>query len=142
MTIIDANILLYAYNADAPQQPAAAQWLKNLLSSGDIIAIPWLTIWAFVRICTHSRIWPNPLPATQAFAIVAGWLMQPGVIVLHPGPRHAELLEGLVVRHNAGGTLLTDAALAALAIENGAILASADQDFSRFPELRWTNPLA
>ncbi len=142
MTIIDANLLLYAYNADAPQQPAAAQWLGKLLASGETIALPWVTIWAFIRISTNPRIWPNPRPAPEAFAIVGEWLAQPGVIPLHPGARHAEIPEKLVSDHGATGPLVTDAVLAALAMEHGAMLASTDQDFRRFPDLRWLNPLA
>lgn len=142
MTILDANLLLYAYNADAPQQPAAARWLEELLRSGEGIALPWVTLWAFVRIATNSRIWSNPLSAHQAFAIIEEWIAQPGVIVLQPGPRHAEILKRLIIEFSVTGPLVTDAILAALALENGALLASTDQDFRRFPELRWTNPLS
>jgi toxin-antitoxin system PIN domain toxin len=141
MTIIDANLLLYAYNADAPQQRKAAEWLAKLLESGEIICLPWVTIWAFIRITTNSRLWANPRPAREAFAIVREWLAQPGVVPLHPGPLHADILERIVIDYGAAGPLLTDAALAALAIEHGATLASADQDFSRFPDLKWVNPL-
>jgi toxin-antitoxin system PIN domain toxin len=142
MTVIDANVLLYAYNADAPQQPAAQQWLESLLESGDTIALPWVTIWAFIRIGTNSRIYPNPRPAQESFAIVRDWLAQPGVVPLNPGPLHAQILEKLVCDHVAAGPLVTDAVLAALAIEHGATLASTDQDFRRFPDLRWLNPLS
>src|SRR5580658_10303396 len=126
MTIIDANLLLYAYNADAPQQPMAAQWLGKLLANGEMVALPWVTIWAFIRISTNSRIWPNPRPARDAFAIVGEWLAQPGVVPLQPGPLHAEILEKLVSEHGATGPLVTDAVLAALAMEYGARLASSD----------------
>jgi toxin-antitoxin system PIN domain toxin len=142
VTVLDANVLLYAYNADAPQQSAAAQWLTELLASRETIALPWVTVWAFLRISTNSRIWANPRSASEAFAIVGEWLAQPGVVALQPGPLHAEILEKLVVGHAATGPLLTDAVLAALAIEHGAVLASTDQDFRRFPDLRWLNPLA
>ena len=141
MTIIDANLLLYAYNADAPQQKASARWLQGLLKSGEIIGLPWITIWAFIRISTNSRIWANPRSAGETFAIVGEWLRQPGVVPLHPGPLHAEILEKLVSDHGATGPLVTDAVLAALAMEHGALLAATDQDFGRFPELRWLNPL-
>jgi uncharacterized protein len=141
MTIIDANLLLYAYNADAPQQRKAAEWLAKLLESGEIICLPWVTIWAFIRIATNSRLWANPRPAREVFAIVREWLAQPGVVPLHPGPLHADILERIVIDYGAAGPLLTDAALAALAIEHGATLASADQHFSRFPDLKWMNPL-
>jgi hypothetical protein len=141
MTIIDANLLLYAYNADAPQQKASARWLQGLLKSGEIIGLPWITIWAFIRISTNSRIWANPRSAGETFAIVGEWLRQPGVVPLNPGPLHAEILEKLVSEQRAAGPLVTDAVLAALAMEHGALLASTDQDFGRFPELRWLNPL-
>jgi toxin-antitoxin system PIN domain toxin len=142
VTIVDANVLLYAYNADAPQQSLAARWLAELLESGEIIALPWLTIWAFIRIATNSRIWSTPLSVKRVFAITEEWTRQPGVVVLQPGPRHQEILKRLIIEHGVTGALVTDAILAALAIENGALLASTDQDFRRFPELRWTNPLS
>jgi toxin-antitoxin system PIN domain toxin len=142
MTIIDANLLLYAYNADAPQQPAAARWLKGAFDSAETLALPWMTLWAFLRISTNSRIWDNPLPAAEALALIRDWLAQPGVVIPQPGPRHLEILETLVAGHGALGPRTTDAVLAALAIENGAVLASTDQDFRRFPGLRWVNPLA
>ncbi len=141
MTVLDANLLLYAYNADAPQQPAAARWLTELYESGETVALPWVALWAFVRISTNPGIWANPLPAKEAFTVIREWLAQPGVVILQPGPRHAEILELLVHKHRAVGPLVTDAVLAALAIENGALLASTDQDFRRFPGLRWIDPL-
>lgn len=142
MTLLDANLLLYAYNADAPQHTAAARWLQELLGSGERILLPWVVIWAFIRIATNARVWPNPLPAEQAFRIVEEWIAQPGVVVLEAGPRHREILKQLVIEHGVTGPLVTDAILAALAIENGALLASTDQGFRRFPQLRWTNPLS
>jgi toxin-antitoxin system PIN domain toxin len=142
MTVIDANLLLYAYNSEAPQQRMAAQWLGNLLKSSELIGLPWVTIWAFIRISTNSRIWANPRSASDAFAIVGEWLSQPGVVPLQPGPLHAEILERLVCDYGAAGPLVTDAVLAALAIEHGALLASTDQDFRRFPDLRWLNPIS
>jgi toxin-antitoxin system PIN domain toxin len=142
VTLLDVNLLLSAYNSDAPQQSAAARWLSKLLASGETIALPWVTIWAFIRICTNPRARKNPLLVKEAFAIIDQWLTQPDVILLQPGPRHKEILEQLIEAHHASGPLVTDAVLAALAIENGALLASTDQDFSRFQELRWVNPLS
>jgi toxin-antitoxin system PIN domain toxin len=142
VTLLDANLLLYAYNADAPQQLEASRWLAELLASSEPIALPWITIWAFIRISTNSRIWSNPLSAKQAFHIIEEWIHQPGVVVLQPGPRHTEILRKLIIEHTATGPLVTDAILAALALENGAVLASTDQDFRRFSAVRWTNPLS
>jgi toxin-antitoxin system PIN domain toxin len=141
VTIIDANILLYAYNADAPEHPAARAWVEGLLASREWIGLPWLTLWAFLRISTNPRLFPRPLGIREAFDIVRGWLASPSVVIIQPETRHVEILQNLAVENQAGGPLLTDAALAALAIEHGAVLASTDRDFSRFPTLRWLNPL-
>lgn len=142
MTILDINILLYAHDPESPQHMAARAWLDNLFNSPEVIGLPWATIWGFVRISTNQRIRPNPKGAAGAFQRVREWLTQPGVAVIEPGPHHIELLEQLVVGGQAAGRLVSDAVLAALAIENGATLASTDRDFARFPNLRWMNPLA
>jgi toxin-antitoxin system PIN domain toxin len=139
--LLDANILLYAYNKDAAHHLAAARWIKELFHGPEAIGLPWLTLWAFVRVSTNSRAWRNPATPKEAFQIVREWLALPGVVIVEPGPRHAELLERLAIDNRAAGPLTTDAALAALAIEHGATLASTDRDFSRFPDLRWVNPI-
>ena len=142
MTILDANVLLYAYNKHSPHQGAAQEWLTELLDGTEPIGMPWITIWAFVRIATNSRLWPDPMPVSAAFEVIRDWLRQPGVVVLQPGPRHSDILERLLSTYSISGALVTDAVLAALALEHGATLASTDQDFRRFPEVRWTNPIA
>ena len=142
MIIVDANVLLYAFNADAPEHGASAKWLQQVLAGTETIGLPLVTVWAFLRISTNSRLWPDPLPASDAFRIVNELLSLPGVILLQPGARHLEILEGLVKKCRATGPLLTDAVLAALALEHGAALASTDRDFSRFDGLRRINPIA
>jgi toxin-antitoxin system PIN domain toxin len=141
MIILDANILIYAYNDQAPQCPAASAWLTRVLSGTEPVGLPWTTIWAFLRVTTSKKIWQTPGSPERAFQAVRELLEQPSVILLNPGPRHAELLEELVIGRRAIGPLVSDAAVAALAIENGAVLASTDRDFSRFPNLRWIDPL-
>ena len=141
MIVLDANILLYAYNSDAPNHERCERWLKEVFSSGEVIGLPTVTIWAFLRITTNARIWTRPKSAADAFGIVREWLDHPSAMPLHPGKRHFEILEELVVDHAVSGPLMTDAVLAAVAIENGAVLASTDQGFSRFAGLKWLNPL-
>jgi toxin-antitoxin system PIN domain toxin len=106
------------------------------------IALPLLAVWAFLRLSTNPRVWPNPKTAAEAFGIVMELLAVPGVVLLQPGARHIEILEALVTRYKATGPLMTDAVLAAMALECGGRLASTDRDFSRFENLRWFNPLA
>ena len=142
MTILDANILIYAWNGADPRNERARRWIDALFTNEDWIGIPWVTIWAFLRLSTNARVMPQPMTAEQAFRIVEIWLALPNVVTIDPGPRHARILEDLSVSAQATGPLMTDAVLAALAIEHGATLASTDHDFSRFPDLKWINPLA
>jgi len=141
VTILDANILIYAYNADAPEHPAIRAWLEQLFSSKEPVGLPWLVLWAFIRVVTNPRLSPRPRPAPEAFRVVRFLLQESQVEVIEPGSRHVEILEEIVVDQKISGPLFTDATLAALAIEHGATLASTDRDFSRFPDLRWVNPL-
>ena len=141
MTLLDVNVLLYAYNADASEHVAARTWLGGLFASREWVGLTWLTLWAFLRISTNPRIFPQPLSVREAFEIMRGWLALPSVVVIQPGARHASLLERLAVENKAGGPLMMDAALAAMALEHGAVLASTDRDFSRFPNIQWVNPI-
>jgi uncharacterized protein len=97
---------------------------------------------AFIRIGTHPRVYEHPMTVDEASAAVDSWLARPMVDVLQPGDRHWRILADLLRDAGASGNLVTDAHLAALAIEHGATLQTTDLDFRRFPGLSWTNPLA
>src|SRR5215469_3789751 len=115
MTIIDANLLIYFYNEDSKHHDATAKWLDSLINSTEQIGLPWITLWAFLRLSTSPRVLPTPLSPDQAFSIVRDWTDQSAVVVPQPGPRHAAILERLVVVTGARAGMVTDAALAALA---------------------------
>jgi toxin-antitoxin system PIN domain toxin len=133
MVAVDANVLLYAVNRDDPNHPAARRWLERRLTGNDPVGFAWVVLLAFVRIATHPRVFPVPLTATEAIAVVEEWLSQPSAVVLTPTPRHLGILSGLLAPSGTGGNLVTDAHLAALALEHGAGIASFDRDFLRFP---------
>ena len=141
MTLIDTNVLLYAADSLAPQHPAVSKWLADLFAGPETVGMPWTSIWGFLRIGTTARLWTQTRSLAELFGFVRDWLSEPGVALIQPGPRHAELLERLVTQYGASGPLLSDAVLAATALEHGATLASTDRDFSRFAELKWVNPL-
>jgi uncharacterized protein len=141
LTLLDVNVLLYALDADSPQHSATMRWLDKLLETSEPVALSWITIWGFLRIATNPRAWPQPASVQDAFAFIDGWLRTPGVVTLNPGSRHSAILERIVLEYGVRGALVTDAVLAALAIEHGATLASCDRDFSRFTELKWINPV-
>lgn len=142
MKLADVNLLIYAYDEASPQHPRARAWLEERLSGSETLAFAWVSLLAFVRLVTSPRVFVDPMTPTEALDQVDAWLAQPCATVLHPGDQHATLLRQLLDPSGTAGNLTTDAHLAALAIEHGAELCSADADFSRFAGLHWTNPLA
>ena len=142
MILVDANLLLYAYDPRADLHAASRTWLEDTLSGSPLVRFAWLTVWAFLRISTNPRVFERPLSMAEAEGHVSSWLAQPAAGLLEPGDRHWEILRGLTHAGQTSGPLVMDAALAAIAIEHGATLCTTDRDFARFPGLRWTNPLA
>lgn len=142
MIIPDVNLLLNAYNRDFPDHSSAKTWWENVASDREPIGLAWVTILGFVRIMTNPRIMQRPMTAGDALEAVESWLNLPSTDLIEPGPRHAEILFRLIRGVGVAGNLTTDAHLAALAIEHQARIASTDNDFTRFPGLRWFNPLS
>ena len=141
MKLIDANLLLYAYNPRASEHEAARAWLEGTLSGGELVRFTWPTLWAFLRISTNARVFLQPLSIGDAVGVVSSWLARSGVSLIEPGERHWQILQHLMASGQCAGPLVTDAVLAAIAIEHGATLYTTDRDFSRFAGLTWTNPL-
>ena len=141
MILIDANLLLHAYNPRAAEHDASRAWLEATLSGSRPVRFAWLTLWAFLRISTNPRVFERPLSMAEAGDIVSSWLAQPIAGVLDPAERHWDILQDLARQGQTAGPLVMDAALAAIAIEHGATLCSTDRDFARFPGLNWVNPL-
>jgi len=137
----DANILIYALDDTSVHHEKARNWLENTLSGRETVAWAWQVLLAVVRITTKQAIFLRPFQADEILDVVDGWTAQPNTVVIHPSDRHATVLRNLLVPVGTAGNLTVDAHLAALAIEHGAELCSADSDFARFPGLRWSNPL-
>lgn len=141
MRLLDLNLLLYALDESSPLHDDARPWVEQTLSGPGTVAFAWNVLLGFVRLSTRAAIFASPLRVDEALDIVAGWLEQPAVTVIHPTERHLTVLRELLAPVGTGGNLTSDAHLAALAIEHGAELCSTDADFSRFPGLRWVHPL-
>ena len=141
MKLLDANVLLYAYNADSPHHAAARTWLQSAFNAEETIALPWQTVFAFVRIATNPRAVPRPLAGDEACDIVTQWLARANVTVIDPEERFWEIFRKLVGEARVSGPLISDAALAALCLEHGATLYSTDNDFRRFRGLTLVDPL-
>lgn len=140
--LVDANILLYAVDRDSPFHPRALAWLEAALNGTRRVALPWSSLTAFVRIATHPRALRRPLQPAPAWALVEAWLEAPAAWIPAPGPAHREILRRLVRDLDLRGNLVADAAIAALCVEHGLDIISADTDFARFTELSWVNPVA
>lgn len=141
MILVDANILLNAHNQWSPCHSTAKTWWEHQLSGTSTVCLCWVVINAFIRIGTNPRIFKHPILLSQALYLVQGWLDQPCTRIIQPTTRHWAVFQELLIASNATVNLVTDAHLAALAIEHGCVLYSTDADFSQFPGLRWKNPL-
>lgn len=142
MIVPDVNLLVYAVHQESPEHDRARRWLDELLTGDEPVGLPWVVLLGFTRITTNARIMSAPWPVRDAVALVDTWLAQPVVTVIDPTPRHWQRLSQLLATAGRRANLTTNAHLAALCIERGVTLHSADNDFARFRTLRWVNPLA
>jgi toxin-antitoxin system PIN domain toxin len=139
--VLDANLLLYAYDSASPHHEKARVWIEEVFSGTMAVGLPWQTVSAFLRIMTNPKLPGERFTVAEAVHLVDRWLEQPNVRLLAPGDDHWVLFRQMIVEGQAPGALITDAQLAALTMEYGGVLHSTDRDFARFPGLRWANPL-
>jgi toxin-antitoxin system PIN domain toxin len=139
--LVDANLVVYANHGDAPHHAAARAWFEEVMASPDRVAFPWPTLLAFVRLMGNRTVMPNPMPLAEAWARVESWLALPQSWIPVPTERHQQILTDLL-HGETRPDVANDAHLAALAIEHGLTVCSSDRDFSRFPGIRWENPLS
>ena len=139
--LVDANILLYAVDEASPFHPRARPWLEDALNGSRRVGLLWASLTAFLRIVTNPRALAEPLAPVAAWALVDAWLDAPTVWVPAPGRGHRTILGRLVRDLDLRSNLIPDAVLAALCIEHGLEMTSADTDFARFTEITWRNPL-
>ncbi|HEX4804272.1 MAG TPA: TA system VapC family ribonuclease toxin [Conexibacter sp.] len=141
MILVDANLAVYAHHAEAPHHAAARAWFEDVMGAHDRVAFPWPTLLAFVRLMGNRAVMPNPMPLSEAWARIERWLARPQSWIPVPTERHQQILADLL-HGETRPDVANDAHLAALAIEHGLTVCSTDRDFSRFPGVRWHNPLS
>lgn len=141
MNVVDANILLYAYDTKSPKHLQARTWLQKAFSGNQLVGLPWQSIAAFLRVITDVRLPGNRYTPEDASQVIDEWLQQPNVRLLMPGQNHWALLRQMIIEGQVRGPLISDAEIAAITIEHGGVLHTLDRDFARFPHLRWMNPL-
>lgn len=141
MIVVDVNLLLYAVVSGFPQHEPARRWWEQVLNSTTDIGLSSPAVFGFLRIITNPRILDSPLAVDAATRYVTEWLGRPNSQFLVPGPRHLDIAFDLLRGAGTAGNLTTGVQLAAIAIEYDAEMLSNDNDFGRFPGLRWVNPL-
>lgn len=141
MIVVDANLLIYAYDAASMRYEESHAWLEEVFSGIEPIGLPWQSVAAFLRIMTNPKLHGRQYSLDEAAGIIEAWLSRPNVRFLSPGDEHWLQFRRMIVEGRAAGPLVSDAEIAALTIEYGAVLYTADRDFARFPGLRWVNPL-
>ena len=139
--LLDANVLLYAVDEASPFHDAARSWMDDALNGTRRVGIPWVSTSAFLRIATNARAMREPLQPTEAWEFVEEWLDAPVAWIPAPGDSHRQILGRLIRDLDLRGNLIADATLAAMCIEHGLDIVSADSDFARFKEIRWINPV-
>jgi uncharacterized protein len=142
LILVDANILLYAQDSLSSLHQKALLWWDDLLSQSEPVCLCWTVLSAFIRIGTNPRVFEHPLSLEQALARIQSWFDQPCTRVIRPTEQHWTVFQQMLTDGQAVANLVTDAHLAALAIEHGCAIASTDSDFARFPKLKWINPLS
>lgn len=140
--LVDANILLYAVDTESPFHARADEWLTDALNGNRRVGLPWMSLAAFMRIATNPRATDRPLTPAQSWEHVDGWLDAPASWVPEPGRGHRAILRDLMTRLDLRAALISDAVLAAICIEHGLDIVSADSDFARFTDIGWINPVA
>lgn len=141
MIFPDVNVLVHAYNSQFPQHDQARDWWEGCMAGSVGIAFAWVTLLGFIRITTNYRIFTNPFTPAEALEITEKWLQLPQIMIVHPIDDHFQQLKASLKSLGTAGNLTTDAHLAAMAISRGLVLHTTDADFSRFPSLKWQNPL-
>lgn len=139
--LVDANILLYAVDEESREHEAAAAWLTSVLNGDRRVGLPWQSLGAFLRIITHPRVTRQPLSGPEAWSFVEDWLAAAPAWVPPATERTAAVLGRLQREVQITANLVPDAQLAALALEHGLTVMTADTDFARFPSVAWENPL-
>ena len=142
MIVVDANLLIYAYDTASPQYEKSHTWLEEVFSGTETVGLPWQSIAAFLRVMTNTKLHGRQYSLQEAAGIIEAWISRSNVRTLSPAEEHWSQFRRMILEGSASGPLVSDAEIAALTIEYGGVLYTTDRDFARFPGLRWLNPLA
>ena len=141
MIVIDANLLIYAYDTASLPYEKSRAWLEEVFSGIEPVGLPWQSVAAFLRVITNPKLRGRQYSLSEAAGIIEDWMARPNVRILASADDHWLQFRSMMIEGRAAGPLVSDAEIAALTIEYGGVLHTTDRDFTRFPGLRWKNPL-
>ena len=142
MMLVDTNVMVYAHRRDAERHPQYRDWVRAMINGPEPYAVADFAVLGMVRVVTDRRYYREVASTiTDALAFADEIRNQPHARVISPGPKFWSIFSNLCRQTDAGGKLIPDAYLAALALEHGCEFISTDTDFRRFPGLRWRHPL-
>ena len=144
MVAVDTNVLVYAADADSPFHAACRDWLETQRRRADAWFTTWAILYEFMRVTTHARVVRRPWSAREAWEFIAGLLASPGLGVLVPTQRHAQVAAQVLTEiPHLSGNVFHDAHTAILMREHGIRrIVTRDTDFHRFPFLEPIDPVA
>jgi len=139
---VDVNLLLYASDRGSPNHDLAKAFLEDCSAEREILCLSWLTLMAYLRISTHSRIFARPLSPDSAMKNIEMLLGLPQSRVLSEGERFWDCYVEVSGEFPVRGNLVPDAHLVALMLEHDVpLLYTNDADFKKFGVIRVRNPL-
>jgi toxin-antitoxin system PIN domain toxin len=139
--VSDLNLLVYAYNQDAPHHFKAADWWGETVNSGAGVGIAWPVFQSFLRLLSGRAAVTSPYSLDELFDITNEWWSQ-GVKLLSPSATTLALFRSLCLKYQTVGSASSDTLIAAFALEHRARLATNDTDILRYTELKVVNPLS
>ena len=142
MIFPDINLLIYAYDSGSKHHRICSEWLETTINSQVPVCFSWHTIFGFMRVATTIRMVSRPFTASEVMTIAEELMSVATAKMLEPGEKHFGIFRRLVDDTGISGARLSDAHIAALAIEHGATVASSDKDFRVFDGLSLMNPIA
>ena len=135
------NILVYAFDISSSQHEVCRDWLDAAVNSAEPFGLANIVLSGYIRVATHPKILNKPASVPVAVAFCNTLVSRPNCVRVNPGAAHFGLFMSLCKAINAKGNDVTDAYLAALAIEHDCEFVTADKGFKRFPDLRWRHLL-
>ena len=141
MVGVDTNILVHAHRQGSEHHPAALDLVRSLSTGSVPYALFWPSLYEFVRVVTHHRVFDPPSTPVQAIQAVNDFIAPSRVLVLSETNLHQDILGQVMNETAVRGNLVHDAHLVALALEHGVHeILTLDEDFRRFPQVASRNP--